>query len=447
MRRYSVNIIICITVFCCFVHGTGIQWNGYLQTDNRIQLTDENDFSWHEHRFNLRAELSLSQKTHFYSELWIRSLGFPQIRSSTDLSNNNLLRPLNLDLREAYIDLYGFILPNLDIRLGRQRVAWGTGDKINPTDNLNPYDLEDIWDFGRHLGSDGMLLSFYAGDYTMSAVIFPFFTPAVLPAGEWASLLYQETELPPGITIGNATDSVLMPDNNFRQTLKGGLKTKKRLLGYDLSLSYVHGLDNLPIATSVKVVPAQNTGEVDIHTELIYPKMHIVGFDIAGALGSVGVWGEAAMFLPEEVKLTIDLSALGMGVQESIALGNEPYVKVLIGTDYSFANGLYLNLQYLHGFVHERGSENLSDYLLFGSEWLMFDNKIKIIPVAGAIAFADLNNFADYYGLAYTPEISYLPIDNAALSIGARLMQGNTETIFGQLKDNDEIYFKVKYSF
>ena len=447
MRRYSANIIICLTVFCCFAHGTGIQWNGYLQTDNRIRLMDEHDFSWHEHRLNLRAELSPSEKTHLYSELWIRSLGFPQIRSSADLSDNNLLRPLNLDLREAYIDLYGFILPDLDIRLGRQRVAWGTGDKINPTDNLNPYDLEDIWDFGRHLGSDGMLASLYASDYTMNAAIFPFFTPAVLPVGEWASLLSEERELPPGITIANITDSIIMPDNNLRQTFKGGLKIKKEFLGYDLSLSYVHGLDNLPIATSVKVVPAQNMGEVDIHTELIYPKMHIFGFDIAGALGSVGIWGEAAMFLPEEVKLITDLSALGMGVQESIALDNKPYVKVLIGTDYTFANGLYLNLQYLHGFVHERGSENLADYLLFGSEWLLFGDKIKIMPVAGALVFTDLGNFADNYGFIYTPEISYLPIDNTALSIGARLLQGNTETIFGQLKDNDEIYFKVKYSF
>jgi hypothetical protein len=434
-------------VFCCFMHGTGIQWNGYLQTDNRIRLLGENDFSWHEYRLDLRAELSPSKKTHFYSDLWIRSLGFPEINSSIDLADNNLLRPLNLDLREVYVDLYGLIVPDLDIRLGRQRIAWGTGDKINPTDNLNPYDLEDIWDFGRHLGSDGLLASLYVGDYTMSAVLLPMFTPAVLPAGEWASLLSEERELLPGITIGNTTDSIIMPDNNFRQTFKGGLKIKRRLMAYDLSLSYVYGLDDLPIATRVKVVPAQNIGEVDIHTELIYPKMHIFGFDIAGALGSVGVWGEAAMFLPDEIKLTTDLSELGMGVQESIALDNKSYVKFLIGTDYTFANSLYLNLQYLRGFVHERGSENLANYLLFGSEWLLFGNKIKIMPVAGAFVFAELDDIADNNALVYTPEISYLPIDNAILSIGTRLIQGNTNTIFGQFKDYDEIYFRMKYSF
>jgi len=42
----------------------------------------------------------------------------------------------------------------LDIRIGRQRIAWGTADKLNPTDNLNPDDLEDIFDFGKHLDSN-----------------------------------------------------------------------------------------------------------------------------------------------------------------------------------------------------------------------------------------------------------------------------------------------------
>lgn len=449
MKLTTKLFAICLWVFCSvvFAQKTGIAWNGYLQTDNRVYLLGNNDFSWHEYRLNLRAESSPFEKTHFYSEIWIRSLGFPEIGSSTDPGDNSILRPLNLDLREAYVDIYGFLRPNLDIRLGRQRIAWGTGDKINPTDNLNPYDLEDIWDFGRHLGSDGMLASLYAGDYTLSTAILPFFIPAVLPAGDWALLLSRKIELSGGITIKNTSDSIVMPGNNFRETFKGGLKIKKRFLSYDMSLSYVYGIDGLPIATKATIIPTGNIGEVDVFTELIYPKMHIVGFDIAGAFGNVGVWGEAAMCAPKEVKLITNLSALGMGIQESIALENRPYVKFLIGIDHTFKNGLYINLQYLHGFVHERGQDNLDDYLLFGSEWNLLNNKIKIMPVAGAIAIADLGNIKENYTLVFTPEISYLPTDNAKLSIGTRWIQGSGNTTFGQLKDGDEIYFKVKYSF
>ena len=63
----------------------------------------------------------------------------------------------------------------------------GTADKLNPTDNVNPYDLEDIWDFGRHLGSDGVQLSVYAGGIQVTAVAIPVFTPVVLPQGKRAT--------------------------------------------------------------------------------------------------------------------------------------------------------------------------------------------------------------------------------------------------------------------
>ena len=175
--------------------------------------------------------------------------------------------------------------------------------------------------------------------------------------------------------------------------------------------------------------------------------MHIVGFDIAGAMGTVGVWAEAAMFVPERVNLITDLTALGMGIQESIALDNEPYVKFLLGADYTFKNGLYLNIQYLHGFVHERGWDDLRDYVMFGSEWNILNSKVKIMPLAGAIAIADFDALADNYAVVYTPELAYMPFDNAELSVGTRWIAGSENTIFGQLRDNDEIYFKVKYSF
>ncbi|MBE0432683.1 hypothetical protein IBX73_04350 [candidate division WOR-3 bacterium] len=223
MKTMIKSTILFLCMFCASVQaqGRGIVWNGYLQTDNRVQLLGENDFSWHEYRLNLRAELSPFNKTNFHSELWIRTLGFPDVQNSADLGDNNILRPLNLDLREAYIDLYSFVLPNFDLRIGRQRIAWGTGDKINPTDNLNPYDLEDLWDFGRHLGSDGMLASLYLGDYAVTTAILPFFTPAVLPSGDWASIMTQTIELP-GLTVRTLTDSIVMPENNLRGASKAG---------------------------------------------------------------------------------------------------------------------------------------------------------------------------------------------------------------------------------
>jgi len=427
--------------------GNEIKWNGYLQTDNRLRLKGDNDFSWQEYRLDLKTEVKPIEKTHFYSEVWLRSLGFPTVKNSPDLVSKDKVSPLNLDFREAYVDLYGFLLDNLDIRIGRQRIAWGTADKLNPTDNLNPDDLEDIWDFGRHLGSDGLKASYYLGDYTFTFVYIPIFTPAVLPRGDWASALSPSMELPAGLTLGNSTDTIILPKNNLKESSITGVKISKNLFGYDFSLSYVYGRDDLPLARKITFTPTASPGEVDIASELIYPRMHIAGMDMAGAIANVGIWAEAAIFFPKKIKMITDLSALGMGVQESIALNDKPYVKYVIGADYTFKNGIYVNGQYLHGFIHERGEDNMEDYFMFGMEWKLFNDKLKIIPISGGIEIKKFNNIENNYALILSPEINYYPVDNAEVTLGVRWIEGKDTTSFGKVKNNDEVYFKVKYSF
>jgi len=132
---------------------------GSLLTDERFLLTDKNDLAWNENRLTLKLDKKISSRSKFYSEVWLRNIGLPNITSSADLYNKGIVDPINVELREAYVQIFGFLSKNLDITMGRQRIVWGTADKLNPTDNLNPYDLEDILDFGRHRGSDAVSLN------------------------------------------------------------------------------------------------------------------------------------------------------------------------------------------------------------------------------------------------------------------------------------------------
>ena len=50
-------------------------------------------------------------------------------------------------------------------------------------DNLDPDDLEDPWDFGRHLASDALSLTAWLGEASLQLVALPFFRPARLPGG------------------------------------------------------------------------------------------------------------------------------------------------------------------------------------------------------------------------------------------------------------------------
>ncbi|MEO0129051.1 MAG: hypothetical protein ABIL02_02310, partial [candidate division WOR-3 bacterium] len=175
-------------------------------------------------------------------------------------------------------------------------------------------------------------------------------------------------------------------------------------------------------------------------------KVQIFGMDFAGAIGDIGIWGEGALFMPESVHYAIDLSQLGMGVIDSLILDKKPYVKFVLGSDYTFKNGIYINLQYVHGFFQERSKE-IEDYILLGLEWKLFEDKLKLMPLAGGFEIKDFSDFKNNYAFVYAPEISYKPVENCELILGVRVIDGKEITNFGRLKQNDEFVFKVKYSF
>ncbi|MEO0206913.1 MAG: hypothetical protein ABIL22_09610, partial [candidate division WOR-3 bacterium] len=154
MKLQKINKIIIIFFALNLVFG--LDWSGYFSTDHRILIKEDCPLSFEEYRLNLNPQQNLNDNIKFYGEVWLRSFGLPKIESLDDLFSKNKITPFEIDIREAYIDILKFPLENIDLRIGRQRIAWGTADKINPTDNLNPLDLEDIWDFGRHLGSNGI---------------------------------------------------------------------------------------------------------------------------------------------------------------------------------------------------------------------------------------------------------------------------------------------------
>lgn len=404
------------------------QINGYFQTDNSYRLEDDYQSYWYEYRLDLKAQAETGKKTRLYTDLWIRSFKYGE-------------DDCNFDLREAYLDWYGFISEKADLRIGRQRIAWGVGDKLNPTDNLDPDDLENMWDFGRHLESDAVKIACYPRDYIITGVVIPKFKPAVLPADDWVSWV-EPPQLPLGTTLGNQTTNKITPSNNLENTIYG-IKIAKNFWGYDFSMSYIRGRDDLPVARKVELTPGP--GGINITSELIYPKTDILGFDLSGAIGNVGVWAEAAIFYPEEVILVTDLTSLGMGLQESVALDDDPYVKYLIGMDYTFSNGQYLNVQYLHGFPYERG-DDLEDYLVFRLE-SKFKNEKLIIPLNLCYEVKDTGDLKNNSAVVFAPELVYRPGNDTEYTLGVRLIDGADNTTFGRMKNDDHIYFKFKYSF
>jgi hypothetical protein len=425
--------------------------SGHLLTDQRLGLKDENPWLWNENRLSLQFN-KRSSNVRFQSEIWVRNLGVPDYRNLTDLSDKNKVQNINLDLRELSVSIRGFLFEPLDLKIGKQRIAWGTADQFNPTDNLNPYDLEDILDFGRHNGSEAFnaIWNFTAAT-SFQMVYIPFFRPANLPLAPFAALLTGPDPTLEEWEIAGIKNIALAPGFNFRQGAVLGTRFRSSILNTDFSLSYVYGRDGFPLPQTTTIRVLENMYSTEMLNELAFQRYHIFGADMAGSIGPVGAWAEAALFLPEEeFKQTtyfIYDPRLEPNVYDTILIEKKPFLKFVIGADYTFRDGSYVNIQFLHGFVHERGKGQLNNYLLFGWEKSFFSEKWLVRPVAGGIASTDNRDFSNNYGIIYSPEISYKGIDNLELGIGAYIFEGKGGNLFNGLKDFSMVTGKVKYSF
>ena len=426
-----------------------VKFSGDFLSDQRFLLQDEGLWAWNENRLDLQLEAKFSGRAKFYTDVWLRNIGLPNIASASELYNKDIVDPYNLYIREAYVEFYGLFTKNLDVKIGKQRIAWGTADKLNPTDNLNPYDLEDVMDFGRHNGSIGINLNYYfSSDFSLQAVYLPFFQPATMPIGVFAVAFTPTIELPPPFYAASMSDSLVMPVFGLTQSSTTGLRFKGFLGGFDFSISYVYGFDGLAVPIHNSITPINLEGGVDIKATTGFYRQSIFGADFAGSIGSVGVWGEAAGFLPDsKVVMTNDIGGQPLPDMDSLIVDNELYVKFVLGMDYTFREGSYINFQYLHGFIHERGRGNQNDYFMFGYEKAFFEDKLKIEPLTGGFIVSDWKDVSNNYAVIWAPSIKYKPIDNAEIQLGAYVFTGKGDNLFTNLTGYDMGFLKVKYSF
>jgi len=415
---------------------------GAASTDDRVSTETDPQLTFQEYRLELSADARPSDSAKLHAEAWIRSAGLSPstLPSTTSLFSAGSVSPVSLDLREAYFELNGFIFSNVDLKVGRQRIAWGAADTLNPTDSVNALDLSDPWDFGRHLGSDGFQLTVYAGTVQLTGVAVAQFTPAVLPTGSWANALMPQTvQMPTGLTLGTVTTTVTLPGLSLADSINAGLRIKSNLLGYDVSVSYLYGRQSLPVVDAVTIT---NGGlpVVNAAVTLVYPRQHVFGADLAGSIFAVGVWAEAAVFLPEKVTLTQDSSAIGGSALQTTALDSAPYLKYVVGGDYTFPGNIYVNAQFVHGLFQEAGTANLHDYFTLNLDWRLFDDKLKLSPLSFLLELGD-------YAVLAAPSITIHPVDNAELSIGFHWIQAASSSAYGALSGKNELFAHARYSF
>ena len=458
-------------------------WGGYVYDDVRFVIAEKNfdqssqvaigrGFDRNETRLRVNGTARAGEDVKAFGDFEFVWTGFghapyqgsPQLAQGysapatlADLSSLTTIDPFYLIAYGAYLDLY-HVLPGLDLRLGRQIVTWGVADKFSPTNNLNSLDLEDPLRFGQAIANDMVRADWNHGDFIVTAAWVPIFRPARLPRTaplglhSLARIPYQEDALRQNVatllpTSGIAVQAYpILPPTDLSNS-QGGVRISGRLAGIDLALSYYNGRHDLPVPVHTRVyVDASNQLAAD--TTVGFPRMQVAGLDAAGniaALADMGWWVEAAVVFPQEMRMALDpppgfAQFLDQSGRDGVVIPDTPYLKATAGFDHTLARHLYVNVQYVHGFIDEFGSgKNIwrassspskevtspreGNYVVAGTDYKLRDDRILL-------RFFGVYDFDDSSAVLF-PQVVVTTWAATELSVGAFVYVGEPTTKFG----------------
>ena len=333
-----------------------------------------------------------------------------ELREFEALSNRPDLEPFYFEAHSLFLEGRDLLFPGFDLRVGNMVIDWGAGDRFNPTNTLNPLDLEDVLLFGEQQ-ANMMVRADYSPTWWLqfNAVLVPVFKPALLPTSSVIGLA--------------AVDRVPFLDDDLRHRVHAETAIGKDLTGYptivssvvpelptpsarnmqfmfrasalagplDVAVSYYRGFSDIPVPMQnfTRQVPGDACNPVDAEdcisgllqteTTLGYPRMDVLGLNLAGeanlfgwvhkSFKPIGFRLEAAVIFPERRVIRLDQEDLDFGIVSQPAgeypypmgtrpevIDGRPFPKWVLGLDYTFNKHVYMNTQWVHGFPDEFGA-------------------------------------------------------------------------------------------
>jgi hypothetical protein len=265
-----------------------------------------------------------------------------------------------------------------------------------------------------------------------------------------------------GDALANATLRDLairsvLPDSK-PENMQAAFKVAGRAGLVDLSASYQYVIDDFgaPKTIVIGVPDPLNVRQVDVDVTQVFPRLHVIGADMAASLPflwDIGVWAEGAYFIPQRLTTVFEADAgsfndamVMMGGrygQQGVIIGydhptDEDYLKATAGFDYTFPGGWYLNAQYVRGLPNDNTRDLVENYAFAGLDKPFFYDALKT-RLFGGYCFGD-----DSWILF--PQVTWEPYKSVELVLGGLLVFGGLETKLGAFGD-DILFTKAKVSF
>jgi hypothetical protein len=327
------------------------------------------------------------------------------------------------ELREGFVFWRG---RDLDLSIGRRIIAWGRADRINPTDVVGSRDYTLLFaeDDDQRRGSTIATASYATGEFTISGLWLPEFRPNVYPIPE---------------TPGVALDE----ENGRFYASQFGARVDHTGSNLDWSVSYFDGIDRNPDLL-VRGITAAGVSVATRHR-----RTRVFGGDVATNIGEYGLRGEVAYNMPAD-----RTAADGFEKGEFLA--------AVAGLDRNIVEHLNVNVQYVlhHTIDYVDPRENANPIIrAIAEKGALLNNQLTrtqhgttfrvaytawhdtlTLELAAARFFTDRST-------ALRPKAVYAITDHVKVTAGVDLFFGDTDTFYGQLRDNKTAYLELRYGF
>lgn len=324
------------------------------------------------------------------------------------------------ELREAYVAASS---GSVDLRVGRQIIAWGRADGINPTGMLTAEDLALLTpdDVDRRLGVSAATLRYFVGGLSITGLWIPEFRGHRFP-------------LPHG--SGWSFDEALRdwPGDQWaaRAEHSGG--------AVDWSMTVFRGLDPSP-----DLSPGRAPDRVLVH----HGRVQVYGADAATTVGSYGLRAEGAYVRTGDVA-------------GANAFVRNPYVFVVIGGDRTFSGRLNVNVQYLGRRVirwSPLSSEAPPREAALAVQQAVLSQQTRRTQhgatIRASYKWLQETLEAEWAAVAYTgprgvalrPKATYAVNDHLTVLAGAEVFRGDEASLFGLLRPNSTAFLELRWGF
>jgi len=321
-------------------------------------LTYSGQYNFNEQDLSNTLNLDLNYIHSFTDEVFIE--GDLLIKYSDNSLANT---PFMIIPKEIYLGAYDLI-PQVDIKAGMLIISWGSADMFSPLDNFNP--LPPGMSFTSMSQKNGVLAAdatYYFNDITyLQTIILPSFVPSYMPE-KYEEQMYLSMFAPQFQTQGIEITSINITHNTPENPVLG-IKLGRSFTSFDAAISYYNGYYLNAYPETVQPVP--DVSGMTLNLGLGYPKKNVFGLEFQGdfpGIEGATLRGDLAYIVPQPWQ-----------VQGEDML-KDPYIKAVIGADYTTSFDLYLNVGFIWGFAFEEGDQ-CSPYISLNARKELEDSKL-----------------------------------------------------------------------